>query len=219
MVQAKLTLMLKRIRTERVQFITRLELIKYCKFFDIDYDYAVRYYLRKGYFVRIFKGIFYVKSTDEVMLGVEGYNHMELVAKGLSLKSVSQWYFGLHTALKLNNMTHEYFSVEDIVSDKLLRITPMLISGHKIKFTRISSSLFGFGTVKRKSRIPGTSIIYSDPERTILDFVYLWRYNGVSAERIISDIREWTENVDRNKMRRYGRKYPMSIQNILEIVK
>jgi hypothetical protein len=207
--------MLKRIRIEKVQFITQVQLGKYCKFFDIDYDYAIRYYIRKGYFVRIF----YVRSTSEVMLDVGKYNHMELVAKGLSLKSVNQWYFGLHTALKLNNMTHEYFSVEDIVNDKILRITPMLISGHKIKFTKISPSLFGFGTIRRKTRIPGTSIIYSDPERTILDFAYLWRYNSVSFDRIISDIQEWTENADRKKMHSYGKRYPNSIQNILEVIK
>ena len=40
--------------------------------------------------VRIFRGIFYVKSLDEIKLGKSKYNHIDLVAKGLELREVKK---------------------------------------------------------------------------------------------------------------------------------
>jgi hypothetical protein len=54
-------------------------------------------------FVRIFRGIFYIKSAEEIDMRRDRYNHLELVAKGLELKGVKDWYFGLYTALKVTS--------------------------------------------------------------------------------------------------------------------
>lgn len=216
MVHVTTGLMLKRIQLEGNDFITRAKLLSYCKDYKIDYDDAIAYYLRKEYFLRIFRGIFYVKTPEELKLGRQRYNHLELMAKGMSMKGVNAWYYGLHTALKLNNMTHEYFNVEDVISTKLLRITPVSVSKHKFKFTKISAPLYGFGILERRSKIEDIKLRYSNPEKTILDFVYLWRYRGNTDERIVSDLADWSTLVNKKKMLSYSNKYPSSIRRIVE---
>lgn len=216
MVHVTTGLMLKRIQLDNNEFITREKLLTYCREFRLDYNGAISYYLRKSYLVRIFRGIFYVRSPEELRLGRQRYNHLEMVAKGLELKSVEKWYFGLYTALKLNNMTHEYFNVEDVVSTKLLRVRPVTISEHKFKFTRISSSLYGFGITEKRTKIKGTKLKYSDPEKTILDFVYLWRYRGFTGDLILFNIADWTNDLSKRELANYSKRYPASVRRIVE---
>ena len=170
----------------------------------------IRHLVPRGYLVRIFKGIFYIKSLEELELARAKYTHLELVAKSLELKNVKRWYFGLHTALKLNNMTHETFSVEDVVNDKLFRANPMNIAGYKFRFTKMSSSLLGFGIREQDG------LRYSDAEKTVLDFIYIWRYNGVPGEKIVADVSEWAKHASRGKLRSYAKRYPKTVAEIAE---
>ena len=86
---------------------------------------------------------------------------------GLELKKVTNWYYGLNTALQLNNMTHEYFVIDDILNDTIFRQNIMTIKERKYNFRKISKKLLNFG-------IKNSGIVkYSDPEKTILDFIYL----------------------------------------------
>lgn len=137
---------------------------------------------------------------------------LELVAKGLEIKGVKNWYFGLYTALKLNNMTHEYFSIDYVVNDKMLRINPMKVSGHKFRFMKLKSSLLSFGAITKDG------LSYSDPEKTILDFIYIWRYNGIPRDRIIADVGDWSINLSVSRLIEYAKNYPKTVQEItLEI--
>jgi predicted transcriptional regulator of viral defense system len=188
------------------EFVTAEELKRYCKPMKLNYEMVVRYFGMRGYLVRIFRGVFYVKSLEEAKLGRSRYNHLELVAKGLELKNVKRWYFGLHTALKLNNMTHETFVVEDVVSDELFRANPFTIAGYKFKFSRLSPTLLGFGIRKA-----GNGVRYSDPEKTLLDFIYLWRYNGIPEEKIVADVSGWEKGASKEKLMAYAKKYPKTV--------
>jgi predicted transcriptional regulator of viral defense system len=158
--------------------------------------------------VRIFRGIFYVKTLDEIKLGKNKYSHIELVAKGLELKGVKNWYFGLYTALKLNNMTHEHFSIDYVINDRILRVKPMKIAGYRFRFMKLKPALFNFGITKN-------SVVYSDHEKTILDFIYMWRYNGVPKEKIAADVREWSKDISKSKMAKYAKNYPKTVQEIV----
>jgi hypothetical protein len=194
---------------DRKEFVTAEELKRYCKTMKLTYEMVVRYFGMRAYLVRIFRGVFYVKSLEELKLGRNKYNHLELVAKGLELKNVKRWYFGLHTALKLNNMTHETFAVEDVVNDKLFRANPIAIAGYKFKFSRLSPSLLGFGIRKA-----GNGVRYSDPEKTLLDFIYLWRYNGIPEEKIVADVSGWEKGASKEKLMAYAKKYPKTVAEI-----
>ena len=59
---------------------------------------------------------------------------------------------------------------------------------------------------------------YSDPEKTVLDFIYIWRYNGVPEEKIILDISEWMENLSPDRLRAYAVNYPKTVFKTLERV-
>ena len=203
----KSTILLKKLRLEKKEFITSEELKRYCKTMGLNYEITIRHLISRGYLIRIFKGIFYVKSLDEAKLGRSKYNNLELVAKGLELKGVKNWYFGLYTALKFNNMTHESFSVDYVVNDKLLRSKPIHIAGYKYRFVKLAPKLLTFGIVD-------DSLRYSDVEKTILDFIYTWRYNGVPAEKIILDVSEWAKNISREKTQKYAANYPKTVQEI-----
>ena len=204
-----MSLLRRKLWMDRKEFVTAEELKRYCKTMKLNYEMVVRYFGMRAYLVRIFRGVFYVKSLEELKLGRNKYNHLELVAKGLELKNVKRWYFGLHTALKLNNMTHETFAVEDVVNDKLFRANPIAIAGYKFKFSRLSPSLLGFGTRKA-----GNGVRYSDPEKTLLDFIYLWRYNGIPEEKIVADVSDWEKGASKEKLMAYAKKYPKTVAEI-----
>jgi hypothetical protein len=204
-----MSLLRRKLWMDRKEFVTAEELKRYCKTMKLNYEMVVRYFGMRAYLVRIFRGVFYVKSLEELKLGRNKYNHLELVAKGLELKHVKNWYFGLHTALKLNNMTHETFAVEDVVNDKLFRANPIAIAGYKFKFSRLSPSLLGFGIRKA-----GNGVRYSDPEKTLLDFIYLWRYNGIPQEKIVADVSGWEKGASKEKLMAYAKKYPKTVAEI-----
>jgi predicted transcriptional regulator of viral defense system len=200
--------LLKKLRIDNREFVTSAELREYCKKLKINYNSAIGHFTTRGHMVRVFKGIFYVKPLDEMKLWRTKYNHLELVAKGLELKGVTNWYFGLYTALKLNNMTHEYFAIDYVVNDKILRTSPMKIAGQKLRFLKLKSSLFSFGAISKNT------IAYSDPEKTILDFIYTWRYNGIPKHRIIADVGDWSTNISSSKITKYAKNYPRTVQEI-----
>jgi predicted transcriptional regulator of viral defense system len=198
--------LLRKLWMDKKEFVTAEELKTYCTSLKMDYATVVSYFVKRKYFVRVLRGIYYVKSLEEAKLGRSRYNHLELVAKALVLKKVRNWYFGLHTALKLNNMTHETFAVEDVLSDKLFRANPFNIAGYKFKFSRLSTSLVGFGIKKTEN-----GLRYSDPEKTILDFIYLWRYNGRPEEKIVADVGTWADDISKERLRAYAKKYSKTV--------
>jgi len=200
--------LLKKLYLDNTEFITSDTLKKYCKTLDLDYDGTIKNLVFRGSLIRIFKGIFYIKNLEEINLGRLKYSHMELIAKGLELKDVEKWYFGLYSALKLNNMTHETFAIDHVLNNKIFRAKPIEIFGHKVKFHRLSSKLLTFGIIKEER------IRYSDPEKTVLDFIYLLRYEGVPDNKIIMDISEYANNVSKEKMRRYVKYYPKTVERI-----
>ena len=204
----KVSKLLSKLWADRKEFVTSDVLKDYCKRLCLDYNTTVKNFVHRGHLTRIFRGIFYVRPPEGLVLGRAKYNHLELVAKGLEMRGVRNWHFGLHSALKLNNMTHEYFVIEKVISDSVFRQKPIKIAGYDFKFIKISPSLFDFG-IKADGLLR-----YSDPEKTILDFVYLWKQDGRDDQRIVMDISEWAENVSKEKMQGYVRHYPKSVARI-----
>ena len=202
-----MNLLLKKLYLEGREFVTSGEIKKYCRSLNLNYEKNLRYLLSRNYLVRIFKGIFYLKSMEEIKIGRSRYNILELVAKGIAIKGVENWYFGLYTALKLNNLTHEHFVVDYVISDSLFRAKPMEISGYKFRFVKLKPSLLGFGINNGKIR-------YSDPEKTILDFIYVWRYRGISEERIIMDLSGYSGDLSKEKIMKYSNHYPKGVRRV-----
>jgi hypothetical protein len=110
-----------------------------------------------------------------------------------------------------NNITHESFSVDYVINDKLLRSKPITIAGYKFRFVKLTSRLLEFGIIKNNLK-------FSDPEKTILDFIYTWRYNGVPEEKIVLDVSEWAKDISSEKIKKYSVNYPKTVQEIADMV-
>ncbi len=200
---------LKKIHLEGKEFITSPDIKEFCETFGANYNNTIRYLTAHDYLLRIFKGIFYVRSFDEIKMGRQGYSYLELVARGMELKGVTNWYFGLRTALKLNNVTHEHFTVDYVLNDTIFRSRPISIAGSSFKFIKMKKDMLSFGVVSGKYR-------HSDLEKTILDIIYLGRYNGIPGRKLLMDVSGYMEFASMEKIMNYAAHYPKTVARMLE---
>ena len=99
---------LKKIRQDNKELITSEELKKYCQELYFNYKIIGNYLISRGYLVNVLDNIYYVKTIDEVSQNMLKFSILELVAKALEFKNVHNWYFGLYTALKLNEIDYNH---------------------------------------------------------------------------------------------------------------
>ena len=192
------------------RYIGSILLKEYCRELKLDYYMAVRYLLSNKYLYRILRGIFYKPSIEERKLNKIGVNYLEAISYALKIKGVTNWYLGLESALKMNNLTHEFFVVDYILNDKLFRPKPFTILGNKVKFIKIKKSLVNFG-INEKGVIR-----YSDHEKTILDMIYLSKYSGLSEKGIRNRIYDILNGCSKEKLKRYAANYNKAVIKFVE---
>ncbi|MBS3121944.1 hypothetical protein J4434_03620 [Candidatus Woesearchaeota archaeon] len=195
-------LIVTKLNISNKKFITSHEIKDYCRVLNLDYYYTIRYLTHYRYLIRIFKGIFYIPSIEERKFDKTDMNYFEIIKNGLIIKGVKKWYFGLETALKLNNMTHEYFTIDYVVNDSIFRAKPITILGHKVKFIKLTPKLVSFG-------IKENNINYSNPEKTILDMFYLKRCNK-------TELLELSEKLSKTKLVKYSKYYSKKVKKIVK---
>ena len=200
-----LKLIVEKLAWDNKKFITSDEIKEYCRKLSLDYLIAIKYLLRNKYLTRIFKGIFYVYSIGERKFGKSEMNFFEIIKKALKIKGVKNWYFGLETGLKFNNLTHEYFTIDYIINNKIFRAKPIIIMDRKVKFYKLSPKMFTFGIIKK-------NINYSDPEKTLLDLLYLKHYTKEEFEEVAEELSE-------SKLLKYARNYNKKVINIVKELK
>ena len=203
-----LKLIVKKLGLTDSKFITRDTIRKYCKELHLDYYIVIRYLTSNEYLIRILRGIFYVKSIEERRLKKTEINYIEAIKEALKIKGIKEWYFGLESAVKLNNLTHEYFAVETVITDTIFRPKPIDILGTKTKFIKISKGLLKFG-------LKGDNFKYSDIEKTLLDMIYLGRYNNYSEDEIKNRVLHLINNCKKGKLKEYAKYYPKTVRNFL----
>jgi len=197
-----LKLMVAKLQLHNKKFITREELREYCRDINLDYYTTIRYLTYYKHLARIFKGIFYIKTIEERKFNKTDISYPEIIKKALYIKGIRRWYFGLETALKLNNMTHEYFAIDYVISDSLFRAKPITILGHKIRFVKLAHSLVSFGL--KKNNVP-----YSDPEKTALDLLYLKKYSK-------GEFMDLSRKLSKNKLIIYSKHYNKRIREVVK---
>jgi predicted transcriptional regulator of viral defense system len=188
--------------------VNREELEKVCGRFSANASSTVNFMISYGYLVRILRGLYYVKTLEEFGLkkSLNVYNILSLGMEKLGIK----WYFGLYTSLKLSGLTHEYFDTLFILNEAIFRPKVIKVMGEKVKFIKLRSKLFGFGTLTEDN------IKFSDIEKTILDFIYVSKYRSVLEERIISVIEDYSKDVKADKINDYLKFYPRSVGKVVE---
>jgi len=205
--EAKMTLKLivEKLARDNKKFILSSEIKDYCKNLSLNYLPTIKYLIRNKYLARVFRGIFYVYSIEERKLGKSEMNYFEILKEALKIKGVLSWYFGLETGLKFNNLTHEYFTIDYVLNDKLFRARPVTIMGRKVKFYKLSPKMFLFGILKKK-------INYSDSEKTLLDLLYLKHYTKEEFEEI-------AEELSKTKLLKYAKNYNRRVISIVKELK
>jgi hypothetical protein len=186
----KYSLIVKKLNLDGKEFIGADLLKDYSGKVGLKYEDVVRYLLTNKYIHRIMRGIFYVPSIEERKLKKIGISIYDAIANAMEMKGVSNWYFGLESALKF-------------------RSTAFPILGRKVKFVKLKKELMGFGI--RREKIP-----YSDPEKTLLDMIYLAKYNGETDAEINSRISEILPKCSKNILSNYAKHYN---NKIVEFVK
>jgi len=187
------------------KFVLASDIKKDCKKVSLEYYTAIRYLISNNYLERIFKGIFYIYSLEERKLGKLEMNFHKILNEAMKLKKVKNWYLGLETALKLNNMTHEYFSIDSIINDKIFRAKPITIMGRKVKFYKTTKKLFEKGLIKKEYP-------YSDPEKTCIDLFY-FKHDD------LNNFKEKIKNLNKRKLIEYSKKYNKRTIEVLKKLK
>lgn len=189
----------------KMKYVTSKQIDEFCKAVDVDTAGTIRNLQSNGYLVRILRGIFYVRDLEEAELGRNKISPFDLLREGLELKRVDRWYLGLQSALKMNGMTHEITMTEYVLNDKIFRQNPMNIAGMDVHFVKLKRALFDFGIICNP-------FPHSDPEKTILDMIYLDRYNGRKDTWIESEVSEYLGSLDKMKIREYSGYYPKTVR-------
>jgi len=201
---------LKKIRQDNKEFITSEELREYCRELYFNYKEISDYLISRGFLLNILDDIYYVKSNDEINKNKLKYSLLELVGKGLKLKNVKNWYYGLYTALNLIDVAHDH---QDeflyIINDQILNNNPIKILGKNFRFLRFKNALFNFGILNNK-------VNYSNLEKTILDLIYLWEINHMNENRILIEISKLMKGISKDKILEYSQHYPESNIKLLK---
>ncbi|MEN6379813.1 MAG: hypothetical protein ABFD15_09585 [Methanofastidiosum sp.] len=203
-------LLVKKLNTEDKRYISSELIKKYSNSLDIPYFDAIVYLTRNKYLYTILRGIFYNPTIEERKLKRINVNHMEAISEALFKKGVTNWYFGLESALKMNNLTHEFYTLDTIINDKIFRKNPITVLGNKIRFIKVKSDIFGFGIIDSKK------YKYSDKEKTVLDLIYLGKYNGKTDEEIKDRVSTFIPFCSHVKLLDYSKKYNKSVERFIE---
>jgi len=175
-----------------------------------DHTRSLRYLQEHKYLTRIFRGIFYVNSRKERDTGTFERSIYKIVAEALALKSVKHWYLGLETALRINGLTHEYFTVNYVITDSYRTTKIIKIADTRFQFLKWSRRHFTFG-VKKEFELK-----FSDREKTILDLVYKRYLDSRDEHQAISPFVEYERILDKSKIRMYLEEYPQKIRKIVQ---
>ena len=204
-----LRLLVKKLYLYENSYIGSTTLKEWCEELKLGYNKAIIYLTANKYLVRILKGTFYKLSLEERKFKKISISHLEAVVEALKMKGVDNWYFGLETAKKLNSLTHEYYALDYVVNDKIFRAKPISILGHKVRFIKLKKHLFSFGIKEHgKMRV-------SDNEKTLLDTIYLARYDGFSDEEIRDKASDLIKHCSKEKLLKYAKEYNSLIKKFV----
>jgi predicted transcriptional regulator of viral defense system len=169
---------------------------------------SLNYLQRHGFITRILRGIFYVKSYEERKKGQAECSLYDMLAMALETKGVRKWYFGMETALKFNLMTHEYFTVDRVITDSFRTTKVIKINGTNFSFIRWNERHFDRGIVTNGR------IRYSDKEKTVLDLIYRDYLNG--KEKFTDAYSEYVDQLSKERFMDYLSDYPPRFREAME---
>lgn len=174
-----------------------------------DGQRSIDYLQRHGFITRVLRGIFYVRSPEEREIGRTDKTIYELISMALLIKGETDWYFGLETALKMDRMTHEYFSINYVICRSFRTTKPIRVQNSTFMFLRWSEFHFGFGIIRKGE------LRFSDPEKTVLDMVYRRYQNGSDRDYILDPLIEYSDRMGVDRLKEYLDHYSKRFQDVV----
>ncbi len=202
------TLLVKKLYLDGKKIVGGTTIREYCRKLNMDYGPAIGYLLRLKYAHRILRGIFYLPTIEERESKRIDINLFDAVAEALKIKGVKNWYFGLETALKMNNLTHEFFTTEMVVNDTISRPKPISLLGYKVRFLKAKANLFRFGIIRKRWKI-------SDREKTVLDIIYFSKYAGLTGREVEKMVAGLINLSSKRKLRKYAKYYNKRMERFI----
>lgn len=193
------------VRKER-DYITTAELESLALKVGKDPRHAIDHLVRGRRLEPLFKGAYYVRKPDELLLNIRTKSALDLFALATRARDIGRWYFGLHTALRLHGMTHEHSTEETVICEKLYRIRGIDIGGTKFVVHKWASSFFGFGMTKLNG------LFVSDPARTVLDLAYMDYWNKRRGGTPTGEWREYLPRIDEAAFESYAARAPKPLR-------
>ena len=202
-----------RLNTEKI--LSKKEIIGTIEEFSKIYKIKVNLislwvYLRKNnYIKRILGDFYYVYSLDEKYNKYNKFSDEELVF--LILEKIRiKWYLGLESALRENKIIWQALNIRTIINNKFSGIKKL--GNSKFNFIKTKDNKFKFGLIKKKTS-NNVFIVYSDLEKTYLDFLYFYSYKG-------NDIKNIKKNLDfkikKSVVIKYSKDYSKKIQEAIK---
>ena len=153
----------------------------------------IEYLVRKNMAVRIVEDIYFIKDPmNSLPLWI-------MIARGLNRASV-KWYYGLYSAWMNGRMVQQVYLNEVIVNNKYSG--KRKIGGVNVYFFKTrKEKLFTFGIEEFRE-----GVYRSDPEKTVLDFIYFGNYGRISS-LMVSEVIDSYFDPDNSLMYFNGRNY------------
>ena len=161
----------------------------------ISVNNALWYLSRYNYTKRVFLDYYYINSIEEREKNICKCEERELLFEVLNKEKI-KWYLGLSSALYELGDISQFPVVLTIINNKISGNRRIL--GRKVRFIKIKESLI-FGLISKKTENK-TTLFFSNPEKTNLDFAYF----KIS--------RKFSKN---KKIKEYAKKYPKWIIKLI----
>lgn len=201
-----------RMRNERV--FSKEEIFRIIREYEEIYKKKVNLlslwvYLRKDrYIKRILGNYYYTFSLEERHDNYCRYSEEELVFIALEKMKIN-WYLSLERALIENKVSWQALNIIPLINDHFSGIKRL--GNSKFKFIKAKEAMFKFGLINGRTN-NNVNYFYSDLEKTYLDFLYLYSYEGKDVESIKKNL---DFKVNKKKLRKYAKQYSKKIEEVV----
>jgi len=202
-----------KLRENPKKIMHKEEIIKTIKEYSRIYKTKVNlvslwtYFRKDKYIKRILGDYYYIYSLEERYNRYCRFSEEELIFLVLEKMKV-KWYLGLESALKENKLIWQALNTVTVINNRFSGIKKL--GNSKFKFIK-TKNRFEFGLVKKKTN-NSIAYFYSDQEKTYLDFLYFYSYDG----RDINALKKSLDfKVEKSKVMEYAKDYTAKIQEAL----
>lgn len=205
--------LLENLWEKKSKFIQMNEMEEIAKGFYYNYKNMINYLIKSNQIIKIFKDYYYVKDNEEIQnKNMQKYKPLELLSKALEFQNVGSWYFGLHTSLRKLNIPTQQNSIDYLMCVNLpFSGNKLQVLGKEVHLITLNKKLSNFGIIEDNIR-------YSNLEKTILDFIYLWKKKGTQDLKIMKILNKYKKQISKEKILDYSLNYSKNIIQIIEDV-